>query len=76
MVRERVVRHEVAVRGDLAQQIAARLIPGPRSREAPARHEEDRLQTAAIELLEDERRAVEIGAVVERQQQLARRAGR
>ena len=58
--------------GDLAHQIAARNVFGAIASEAPAGDEEDRLDTAAIELIEDQRRPAQVGPVIEREQQLAR----
>ena len=72
----RVVGDQVAVRRDLAHQIAARNVLGPLPDQPPAGHEEDRLQAAPVQLVQDHRRAAQVGAVVERQQQLARRARR
>ena len=75
MVREGVVGDQVTMGRDLPDEIAALEILGPLTREAPARHEEDGLEPAAIELLEDERRALQVGPVIEREQELARSRG-
>ena len=72
VVAHRVVGDQVPVRRDLADQIAARDVLRPLPLEPPAGDEEDCLQPAAVELVEDERRAAQVGAVIERQQQLAR----
>jgi hypothetical protein len=72
----RVVGDQVAVRRDLAYEIAARNVLGTLADQPPAGDEEDRLQAALVQLGQNRGRPHQIRTVVERQQQLARRAGR
>ena len=66
-----VVAHVVPVHRQLAQKIAPRQILGPVAHDVLAHDEEHRFQVAAIQFVQNERRALQVRAVVEGQQHQA-----
>jgi hypothetical protein len=68
-----VVAHVVPMHGELAQKLAARQILGPVAHDVLAHDEENSSQLAALQLGQDQRRPLQVRAVVEGQQHQALR---